>query len=148
MTPVQSASIPLALQGKALVVKAKTGTGKRFFSCISCIKCTRFIPSYTLIIGKTLAFLIPAIDVSSYTRLLLTLRQNITLSQIYSLYIHVQNLIQERQRFSKTSRSSEREDGRPSSAKKPILLIMSPTRGMLTHTYKLCPRVLRVSYCI
>ena len=66
MTPVQSASIPLALQGKDLVVKAKTGTGKKHFSWISCIKYTQFIPAYTLFLGKTLAFLIPAIDVSEH----------------------------------------------------------------------------------
>ncbi len=46
MTPVQSASIPAILDGHDVVVKAKTGT------------------------GKTLAFLIPAIDVSNTSHLL------------------------------------------------------------------------------
>lgn len=80
MTPVQQAAIPVVLQGQDIVVKAKTGT------------------------GKTVAFLVPAIDI----------------------------LIKERVHHRKNSRTLSR-DGQTVSVPalpRPIILVLSPTREL------------------
>lgn len=80
MTPVQAAAIPMVLQGNDIVVKAKTGT------------------------GKTVAFLVPAIDV----------------------------LIKERAHHEKNSRSLDRngQTGNLPTLPRPIILVLSPTREL------------------
>ncbi len=78
MTRVQQDSLPEILKGHDVLVKAKTGT------------------------GKTVGFLVPAIEV----------------------------LIKERHRVSKIDRSQARQNGQPNDFPVPRILILSPTREL------------------